>query len=368
MEGAGRVAMQEAIGHVKFSFSSSLRPWGGDPEQYWLEVAGRIMALPDEADEADEAELAGTMETLLVRVAEAREDEVSLYAVFDSYDEALLDVYRALFNKNEDLRSSLGMEPFDHEILVIRSLQLESRWQDTSLGTQAVQRSALQSIVGPHHMTVCPDGQYQAWFTRGCESPILRVDRKHCVRIGNWPHRGFRPISQTRNQQKHKRDSVAMTKSAHAFYFVCVGSHSARVATPAWRGRTRTQLSSLIARAWYSQEPFFRRNRQRIHGKPVSSIQYTRTARPRSIRRLYKRRVQGGKWYPGRSQSLGNRTMRTRSPTRRSRHDSFMFSSTDWLRAHHLSRRRKKTDMLAARIETRRGRLPYNADLASEVQ
>jgi len=134
--------MQEAIGHVEFSFSSSLRPWGGDPEQYWLEVTGRIMALPDEADDADEAEPAGTMEMLLVRVAEAREDEVSLYAVFDSYDEALLEVYRALFNKNEDLRPSLGMEPFDHEVLATRSLQLAPRWRGTGLGAQAVQTAA----------------------------------------------------------------------------------------------------------------------------------------------------------------------------------------------------------------------------------
>ena len=36
--------MPEAIGHVNFSFSSSLRPWDGDPEQYWIEVTGRILA------------------------------------------------------------------------------------------------------------------------------------------------------------------------------------------------------------------------------------------------------------------------------------------------------------------------------------
>ena len=134
--------MQDAIGHVHFSFTSCLRPWGGDPEQYWIEVTGRIMALPDEAPDDAEAEPAGTMEMLLVRVAEARDDEVSLFAIFDSYDETLHQIYRALFNKNEEMRSSLGMDPFVHEVLFIRSLQLKPRWQGTGLGAQAIQTAA----------------------------------------------------------------------------------------------------------------------------------------------------------------------------------------------------------------------------------
>jgi GNAT superfamily N-acetyltransferase len=134
--------MQEAIGHVEFSFTSNLRPWNGDPEQYWIEVTGRIMALPDEAPDAADAEPAGTMEMLLVRVAEARDDEVSLFVVFDSYDEALHQIYRALFNKNEEMRSSLGMDPFVHEVLFIRSLQLKPCWQGTGLGAQAIQTAA----------------------------------------------------------------------------------------------------------------------------------------------------------------------------------------------------------------------------------
>lgn len=134
--------MQEAIGRVHFSFTSSLRPWDGDPEQYWIEVTGQIMALPDEAPDDADAEPAGTMQMLLVRVAEARDDEVSLFAVFDSYNEALHQIYRALFNKNEEIRSSLGMDPFVHEVLFIRSLHLKPRWQGTGLGAQAIQTAA----------------------------------------------------------------------------------------------------------------------------------------------------------------------------------------------------------------------------------
>jgi len=128
--------MREAIGHVKFSFSSSLRPWDGDPEQDWIEVTGRIMALPDEAPDDAEAE------PVLVRVAEARDDEVSLFAVFDSYDQALHEIYRSLFNRDEEIRSSLGMDPFVHEVLFVRSLKLKPRWQGSSLGAQAIQTAA----------------------------------------------------------------------------------------------------------------------------------------------------------------------------------------------------------------------------------
>lgn len=134
--------MREAIGHVQFSFSSSLRPWDGDPEQYWIEVTGRIMALPEDAPDDAEAEPAGTMEMLLVRVAEARDDEVSLFAVFDSYDDALHRIYSALFNRDEEIRSSLGMDPIVHELLVVRSLCLKPRWQRTSLAAQAVQTAS----------------------------------------------------------------------------------------------------------------------------------------------------------------------------------------------------------------------------------
>ncbi len=134
--------MQEAIGHVDFSFSSSLRPWDGDPEQYWIEVTGRIMVLPDEAPDDAEGEPAGTMEMLLVRVAEARDDAVGLFAVFDSYNEDLHQIYRALFDKNEEIRPSLGLDPFVHEVLFVRDLQLDPRWQGTSLGAQAIQTAA----------------------------------------------------------------------------------------------------------------------------------------------------------------------------------------------------------------------------------
>jgi|GEM_PF-5813198 len=100
------------------------------------------MALPEEASDDAEAEPAGTMEMLLVRVAEARDDEVSLFAVFDSYDEALHQIYHALFNRNEQIRSSLGMNPFVHEVLLVRSLRMKPRWQGINLGAQAIQTAA----------------------------------------------------------------------------------------------------------------------------------------------------------------------------------------------------------------------------------
>jgi len=65
-----------------------------------------------------------------------------LFAVFDSYDEALHPIYRALFNRNEEIRSSLGVDPSVHEVLLVRSLQLKPRWRGTGLGAQAIQTAA----------------------------------------------------------------------------------------------------------------------------------------------------------------------------------------------------------------------------------
>lgn len=62
MEGIREIRHVRGHRAVDFSFSSSLRPWDGDPEQYWIEVSGGIMALPDEAPDDAEVEPAGTME------------------------------------------------------------------------------------------------------------------------------------------------------------------------------------------------------------------------------------------------------------------------------------------------------------------
>lgn len=77
-----------------------------------------------------------------MRVAEARDDGVSLFAVFDSYNEDLHQIYRALFDKTEEIRPSLGLDPFVNELLFVRALQLDPRWQGTSLEAQAIQTAA----------------------------------------------------------------------------------------------------------------------------------------------------------------------------------------------------------------------------------
>lgn len=133
--------MQNAIGHVDFSFTSSLRPWDDDPEEYWIEVTGKIMVLPDDAPDEADPEPAGEIQMELVRVAEAENDNVSLCAVFDS-TEALNQIYCALFDKREEVKADLDLEPFVHEVLYIHTLKLEPRYGNTSLGVQAIQTAA----------------------------------------------------------------------------------------------------------------------------------------------------------------------------------------------------------------------------------
>jgi len=133
--------MSDVIGHVDFSFSPSLS-LHGDPEDYHVEVTGKIMATPDEAPDDADPEPAGEIEMLLVRVAAAESDGVSLFQVFDSYDQGLHEVFCALFDKNEEIKTSLPFDSFAHELLVIRNLTLAPRYQNTSLGSQVIETAA----------------------------------------------------------------------------------------------------------------------------------------------------------------------------------------------------------------------------------
>ncbi len=134
--------MSDVIGHVDFSFSPSLSLSDGAPENYYVEVTGKIMATPDEAPDDADPEPAGEIEMLLVRVAAAENDGVSLFKVFDSYDQDLHEVYCALFDKNEEIKTSLSFHPFVLEFLVIRNLTLAPRYQNTSLGSQVIETAA----------------------------------------------------------------------------------------------------------------------------------------------------------------------------------------------------------------------------------
>jgi len=134
--------MPSAIGHVDFSFTACLRPWGRDPEQYWTEVTGRIAAIPDEAPDDAEAEPAGEIQMVLVRVAEARNDRVSLATVFDSHSEALLEIYHALFDKSEEVEAELGLDPWAHEVLWVHTIKMEPRWKNSHLAAQAIHTAA----------------------------------------------------------------------------------------------------------------------------------------------------------------------------------------------------------------------------------
>jgi GNAT superfamily N-acetyltransferase len=66
---------------------------------------------------------------------------VSLFAVFDSYLQDLHDVYRALFDADEEIKPDLGIE-FAHEVLWVPSLTLVPRHQQTGLAAQVIQTAA----------------------------------------------------------------------------------------------------------------------------------------------------------------------------------------------------------------------------------
>ena len=57
---------EPVIGSVEFKVSNVLKPWGVDPEEYYIDVEGKITVLVDDDDVP-----AGKMELVLIKLAEA---------------------------------------------------------------------------------------------------------------------------------------------------------------------------------------------------------------------------------------------------------------------------------------------------------
>jgi hypothetical protein len=127
---------EEIIGYVRYPLSCPLKPWNQDPDDYYLPIEATIIASIDE----DVEETAGELHLVVIKMAEAINDHVKLYDVFDACSADLEELYHALFNAEGAAKEELRIECAPAcDILYIDSVKLVPKYASTRLFFQALE-------------------------------------------------------------------------------------------------------------------------------------------------------------------------------------------------------------------------------------
>ena len=126
----------EATGSVKFSYSLGLKPWQGDPTEYYVPLQGTIIVARNDEEDEDALTAAGQIELTIIKAAEVTNEQMMLPAVFD--DCGLDAVFSALYD-DSGLRSDLEIDLIPGDIVFIQSIQLAPKYMRTRLFFQAVE-------------------------------------------------------------------------------------------------------------------------------------------------------------------------------------------------------------------------------------
>lgn len=124
-------------GSVVFEYRVSLSPWDCDPERYLLEIDGTITVWSESDDPEEPDEIVGSMKLLVVKLAEARRDQVELFYVLDFYE--VEELYAPLFKKDGVFWPHLDVEAQYGDLLVIDEIKLDPRFEDSPLRNQAIE-------------------------------------------------------------------------------------------------------------------------------------------------------------------------------------------------------------------------------------
>ncbi|MBI2825939.1 MAG: hypothetical protein HYX69_14745 [Planctomycetia bacterium] len=138
---------EEAIGSIEFRLSAGLKPWDGDPEEYCISAEGKIkLSVGDESD-PDAMATAGSLNLVVIKMPNAIDDHVNLKQVFDSYSEDLLDIYRALFDEEGNIKEELRIECVPCDIAFIESITLKPKHRSSALFLQTLE-TAIAAFAG----------------------------------------------------------------------------------------------------------------------------------------------------------------------------------------------------------------------------
>lgn len=122
------------IGSVEFLLGSTLKPWGGEPTEYVIEIEGAINVSLDDDDV-----IAGKIELALIKFAEAQDDGVNVYQLFDGYSADLEEAYGAFFDSKGRFRKRHRIDRSLVDLLFIRSIALHADCDRRILLGQAVE-------------------------------------------------------------------------------------------------------------------------------------------------------------------------------------------------------------------------------------
>lgn len=125
-------------GFVVFSFGAPLCPWDADPEKYLIEITGKIKTW-GEGDEPDVK--VGTIRMKLLKLSEALRDGVTLYHVLDCHN--IEELYPVLFQKDGAFLPDLEIEAPYGDLLIIESVDLKARFEDTDLRHRAIESAII---------------------------------------------------------------------------------------------------------------------------------------------------------------------------------------------------------------------------------
>lgn len=123
-------------GSIEFRFRVPLVPWSGNPENYFAEVEGDITISADSDDDAPD-EKVGAIKLVIVKLAQALQNGVSLAFILDC--ESIESLYRKLFERDGEFRSTLGIQAPYGDLLVIEDVELDPRLDDAAFCDQVIE-------------------------------------------------------------------------------------------------------------------------------------------------------------------------------------------------------------------------------------
>ena len=165
----------ELIGDVRYSFTAGLRPWDGDPEQYYFTIVGNIFVFVGDNEHPDEEAQAGEIHLTVIKAAEAINDHARLDFIFDALDMEL--IHEALFEDDDTIKVELKIDAPLGDVLIINSIELDPQYARTPVFWQvaetAIATFASVGLVAAYDDTLRSGGR-------------------------QWSECGFRPAPETR--------------------------------------------------------------------------------------------------------------------------------------------------------------------------